>query len=69
MAETSRTVDPTVSAIMRGFAQQRRRVSRTCAACGAELHDVTIRRRYCSGRCAVRAHRARQRQAQEQPTD
>ena len=37
------------------LAAQRRRVTATCVVCGAELRDVTTRKRYCSNACAQRA--------------
>ena len=49
----------TISAIMRGYAAQRRRVTRHCLVCGKLLENVTTRRLYCSNRCAIVASRER----------
>ena len=48
-----------VSAVMRRFSQQRRRVDRRCVECGAELHHVLATRLYCGNACAQRAVRRR----------
>jgi hypothetical protein len=58
--------DTEATEFARGLAARRKRVATRCAVCGAELVDVTTRRRFCSNRCAVRAHRQRQRD-QEAP--
>jgi hypothetical protein len=42
----------------RYYAARRRIVTTTCGVCGAPVTG-TVRRRYCSNRCQVRAHRAR----------
>jgi hypothetical protein len=42
----------------RYYAARRRIVTTTCGVCGTPVTG-TVRRRYCSNRCQVRAHRAR----------
>ena len=56
--------EETLSAVMRAVASKRRRQDTACAVCGAELHNVPRKRRYCTNRCAQRASRERRR-AQE----
>lgn len=46
----------------RQLAIARRTVKGTCEICGKPFTGTT-KRRYCSNRCAVRAHRARKSQA------
>lgn len=41
--------------IARAIAAQRRRVSVTCATCG-EVFEGTVRARYCSTNCRVKAN-------------
>ena len=48
------------STAARELAAMRRRVTKACVECGA-LMEGTARRRYCSGRCALRASRGRRR--------
>ncbi|MBI4497723.1 MAG: hypothetical protein HY689_07495 [Chloroflexi bacterium] len=49
------------SAIGRYRAAQRRVLAGCCVVCGVEFKG-TVRRRYCSGRCSVRAYRQRKAQ-------
>src|SRR4051812_8728709 len=48
----------------RYMAAQRRVVEGTCDVCGKQFSGTT-KRRYCSNRCAVRAHRERLKQHSE----
>ncbi len=45
----------------RFFAALRRRVQGRCEVCGAPF-EGTVRRKYCSNRCASRVYRARHRE-------
>ncbi len=49
----------------RYMAAQRRVVEGVCEVCGKQFSG-TAKRRYCSNRCAVKAHRQRKAQAQLQ---
>lgn len=51
-----------MSAAARLSAARRRRVQTTCAVCGREM-EGTVRRRYCSAACKLRAVRQRHREA------
>ncbi len=53
-----------VRAFFRECAARRQRVIARCEMCGAELPDVTTRRRYCGNTCVQRAKRQRQRAQQ-----
>src|SRR3954452_1960751 len=48
-------------AIFSAASARRQRHSTACEVCGAPLENVILKRRYCSGRCATRAYRERQR--------
>jgi hypothetical protein len=50
-----------LSRLGRYMARSRRIVKGNCEVCGTEFEGTT-KRRYCSNRCAVRAHRERQRE-------
>ena len=54
-------------AYFRECSARRQRVNRNCAYCGAELRDVTTRRRYCGNSCVQRALRERKRAGADTP--
>jgi hypothetical protein len=56
-----------IRALMTRLSRQRRRVDAVCEVCGAPIPGATTRRRYCSNRCAVRAHRQRRRAVEISP--